>query len=276
MATDVDKLSVEELRDSRASWWSQEFDDFLWSSIADVLPGSVLDVGCGIGTLENHLAPRIPPGTKLIGVDIDVRRLGIAAAEASPAGSEASAAYVAGDGRSLPFRDATFSVSLVILTLQHVTDPGTVLSEMRRVTGPGGAVVAVEADNLGQRLYFPFPAPDVDLAMAAFWRRIASVCWPADIAIGPRLPDVFRIAGFASPRVKAHSVCSISWTEPGAFFERARVGIERIARQHHVDRTHECEALIEALGRVGAQNRDAFYAISTVPLFLVVARVPAR
>jgi protein-S-isoprenylcysteine O-methyltransferase Ste14 len=60
MHTNVDGLSIEELRDSRASWWSGEFDDFLSSAFADVLPARILDAGCGVGTFEEHFASRCP------------------------------------------------------------------------------------------------------------------------------------------------------------------------------------------------------------------------
>ena len=89
MRTDVDRLSVQELRESREAWWSTEFDDFLWSALVEVSIGPVLDVGCGTGTLAQRLMPRLPPGTKCVGVDVDVSRL--------VAASRGIASYAAAD-----------------------------------------------------------------------------------------------------------------------------------------------------------------------------------
>lgn len=273
MHTNVDGLSIEELRDSRASWWSGEFDDFLSSAFADVLPARILDAGCGVGTFEEHFASRCPSGTILVGLDIDLPRLQVALRDAGSTCPGVSVSYVAADGGALPFRDGTFRVASVILTLQHLSDPVRFLAEMRRVTEPGGMVVAVEADNLGQRLYLPHPSPDVDAALAAYWRRIRECCRPADIAIGPRLPDLFRAVGLPSPRVKAHVLANTSWVEPRVFAERTREAFRRIARKHGVDRSAECEALTDAIDRAAGRPQAAFYTISTVPLFLVTARV---
>jgi len=275
MHTDVDRLSVEELRNSRAAWWSAEFDDFLSSAVDHVLPGRLLDVGCGIGTFEHRFGPRSPSGTAIVGTDIDTRRLGVAAGQAMVLGSGVSISYVTADARLLPFADETFKVAMVILTLQHVAHPATVLSEMRRVTKPGGVVAAVEADNLAQRLYFPFPSPDVDTALAAYWGRIGESSQPANIAIGPRLPELFRMAGLASPELKTHMVARASWIDPKAFANKARASFQQIARRHGIGRTVECEALIAAIGRIGSSDQERFYAISTVPLFLVSASVLA-
>ncbi len=275
MRTNVDKLSVQGLRDSRAAWWSEEFNHFLSSAVEHALPGRLLDVGCGIGTFEHHFAPRSPSGTAIVGTDIDTERLAVAAGQTLVLGSGVSISYVTADGRLLPFADETFKVALVILTLQHVVRADTVLSEMRRVTQPGGVVAAVEADNLAQRLYFPFPAADVDAALAAFWVRIGNRSQPANIAIGPRLPELFRMAGLPSPELKTHMVARVSWIDPKTFADRARASFEQIARSHGIEGTVEREALCAAIGRIGSSDHEAFYTISTVPLFLVTGRVPA-
>jgi SAM-dependent methyltransferase len=271
-APNVDGLSIDELRDSRASWWTAEFDDFLWPSLAAVVPAGILDVGCGIGTFARHLAPRCPPGTVLVGVDVDLGRLDVARREAS--GQAASgASYCAADGRRLPFAGATFGATATILTLQHLADPVEVLGEMRRVTRPGGVVMAVEADNLGQRLYFPAPAPGVDAALQAFWRRMQESPQAPDLAVGPRLPALFHAAGLPSPRISGYLVANATWADPGLFVKRARTAFQRIAGMHGLDGCRECGTLADAIQQAVENAPEPFYTIATVPLFLAVARM---
>ena len=276
MRTDVDHLSIDELRRSREAWWSAEFDDFLWSAFPQASPTRILDVGCGIGTFEQHLASRFAPGTAVAGVDIDERRVRAAASSSSRIAEGSILTYAVGDALHLPFRDGWFGASVVILTLQHVPDPVRVLSEMRRVTAPDGVVIAVEADNTDQRLHVPQASAALDAAFAAYWRRIQASCRPTDIAIGPRLPHLFGQIGLSSPSVRGYLVALTTRVEPAAFVEQARVRFREVARRHGVEESPECQALIEIVEGLAASGSPGFYTIATVPLFLAAARVPRR
>jgi hypothetical protein len=144
---------------------------------------------------------------------------------------------------------------------------------MRRVTGRGGIVAAVEPDNTGQRLYLPYPSVSLDRAVATFWRRIQESHKPADIAIGPRLPQLFRQAHLPRPSVKGFLLTHTSWTEPSSFVEQAESRFQHVARKYGVQESRECRALLEAVRAQGMQSAVSFYTIATVPLFLVVAHV---
>jgi SAM-dependent methyltransferase len=265
MRTDVDHLSAQELRESREAWWSTEFDDFLWAVFAHLSTGPVLDVGCGVGTLAQRLSSRLPPRTRCVGVDVDFARV--------VAASRGVASYAAADGLCLPFCSGSFQASVVILTLQHVSEPVRVLSEMRRVTGRGGIVAAVEPDNADQRLYFPYPSGSVDRAIAAFWRCIQESHKSADIAIGPRLPHLFLQANLPRPSVKGFLLTHTSWVEPSEFIEQAKSRFQNVARKYGVQESSECQALLEAIQAQGMQSSVPFYTLAAVPLFLVVAHV---
>ncbi len=54
--------------------------------------------------------------------------------------------YVVGDVNAMSFPDDSFDGSRVERVLQYVDDPHAALSEMVRVTMPGGHVVASELD----------------------------------------------------------------------------------------------------------------------------------
>jgi demethylmenaquinone methyltransferase / 2-methoxy-6-polyprenyl-1,4-benzoquinol methylase len=52
--------------------------------------------------------------------------------------------FVAGDALRLPFRDGAFDAVTISFGLRNVADPGAGLSEMLRVTRPGGRLVVCE------------------------------------------------------------------------------------------------------------------------------------
>ena len=52
--------------------------------------------------------------------------------------------FVAGDGMALPFQDETFDAVSISFGLRNIADPLLGLTEMRRVTRPGGRLVVCE------------------------------------------------------------------------------------------------------------------------------------
>jgi len=123
-------------------------------------PGlSLLDVGCGPGTITVEFAERLDPG-KVIGLD--------AAAEVIAKASEFEApnlSFFVGDAYALPFDDDSFDIVHAHQTLQHVADPVAVLREMRRVVKPGGVVAARDVDYAGTIWYPELPGLDL-------WMRV--------------------------------------------------------------------------------------------------------
>ncbi len=98
---------------------------------------NLLDVGCGTGTTDRHLAPRV---RTLHGVDISEEML----AKAKHNIPKANFAWY--DGEKLPYDDETFDVVVAICVLHHVpvSKRFKVVSEMVRVTRPGGVVAVFE------------------------------------------------------------------------------------------------------------------------------------
>lgn len=100
---------------------------------------AVLDVGCGTGALAFALAPNV---AEVVGLDVDSEYL-----EAARAGAPANVSFVEGDATALPFSYAQFDVAACARLLHHVRRPELVVSELARVTRPGGRVFVV--DQLG-------------------------------------------------------------------------------------------------------------------------------
>lgn len=95
----------------------------------------VLDVGCGAKPYESLLAPF---AASYVGVDpVDNPR-----------------AELKGFVEDLPVEDASFEVVLCNQVLEHCDDPARAVAELRRVTAPGGRVLA---STHGVMAYHPSP-----------------------------------------------------------------------------------------------------------------------
>ena len=102
-------------------------------------PGlSVLDFGCGPGTLSVGLARAVEPG-EFQGVDIEKTQIDMARA-AAEAGGHGNASFRVADATDLPFDDNTFDVAHCHAVLNHVPDTDAVLAEVKRVLKPGGII----------------------------------------------------------------------------------------------------------------------------------------
>ncbi|QNE73826.1 methyltransferase domain-containing protein [Streptomyces finlayi] len=113
--------------------------------IGGLRPGmTVLDVGCGPGTITADLAALVAPGL-VTAVDITEDILGPAAEVIAERGLE-NVEFATADVHSLDFPDDSFDVVHAHQVLQHVGDPVRALSEMRRVCRPGGIVAARDSD----------------------------------------------------------------------------------------------------------------------------------
>jgi SAM-dependent methyltransferase len=120
---------------------------------------SLLDIGCGPGTITADLAARVAPG-HVVAVDQSADVLDVARAEVERR-NLSNVSFATADVHRLDFRDDAFDVVHAHQVLQHVEDPVQALREMRRVCRPGGVVAARDADYAGF-IWFPrLPALDL-------------------------------------------------------------------------------------------------------------------
>ena len=165
-------------------------------------PGlSLLDVGCGPGTITGDLAARVTPGP-VIGIDTSDEVLAEARSATLRPGVD-NLSFEVGSVFDLPFATDTFDVVHAHQVLQHVGDPVAALVEMRRVCRPGGVVAVRDGDYPGFR-HFP-DDPDLDRAIAAYGEltRRNGANWYA----GRRLLAWVHAAGFTSVVPSASSWC---------------------------------------------------------------------
>ncbi|QLL06856.1 class I SAM-dependent methyltransferase [Mycobacterium vicinigordonae] len=108
---------------------------------------SLLDIGCGPGTITADFATRIAPGS-VTAVEQTDDALSLARAEMESRGLR-NVAFLTSDVHALDLPDDTFDVVHAHQVLQHVADPVQALREMKRVCAPGGIVAARDADYAG-------------------------------------------------------------------------------------------------------------------------------
>ena len=225
---------------------------------------SVLDVGCGPGTITADLALLVAPG-EVIGLDAAADVVGQAEAHGRSLGLS-NVRFEVGDLYDLPYPDESFDVIHLHQVLQHVADPAGALIALRRVLAPGGVLAARDSD------YAAFTWWPVDPLLDR-WRAVYFAVTERnghDAAIGPRLPAHARAAGFSEV-----TVSSSTWTyaDPearswwgGLWADRVRYS--RLAEQavaYGFSDERELEQIAAAFGR-WAESPDAVWVVPHVEI----------
>jgi ubiquinone/menaquinone biosynthesis C-methylase UbiE len=113
--------------------------------LARLRPGeSLLDVGCGTGSLAIAAKRHVGQTGVVKGIDASPEMLARAEKKAKRAGSDVT--FQQGLAQSLPYVDAQFDVVLTTVMLHHLSRQARerCAHEIRRVLKPGGRVVAVD------------------------------------------------------------------------------------------------------------------------------------
>lgn len=153
-------------------------------------PGlSLLDVGCGPGTLTVDLAKAVAPG-RVVGVDATDEVLAIAREHAAQ--ESIGVEFLHANAYELPFDDNTFDIVHVHQLLQHLSEPLAAIRELQRVTKPGGIIAARESDYSAMAW---FPEREGLTEWNILYREVTSAYgFQADA--GRRLLSWFVDAGF--------------------------------------------------------------------------------
>ena len=166
-------------------------------------PGqSVLDVGCGPGTITADLALLVAPG-EVVGMDASAEVVAQAAGAAGSGLGLSNLRFEVGDLFALEYPDASFDVVHLHQVLQHLGDPVGALVALRRVLALGGVLAARDSDYSAFTWAPADPLLDrwLELYLAVTDRNGHDAC------IGPRLMGLALEAGFGSVEVS-----SSTWT----------------------------------------------------------------
>ena len=228
--------------------------------LAHLAPGgSLLDVGCGPGTITSDLAGRVRPG-RVVGVDRSSAVVE-AAASAYPPADHPNLLFKVGDVYALEFDDESFDVVFAHQVLQHLTDPVAALREMGRVVRAGGLLAVRDADY-GAFTWFPAD-PVLDEWLEVYHRVTRENGAEADG--GRHLPRLAREAGFSDL-----TITSSNWTYATAG-ERAWWGGLWAERVEQSDFDRQAVEYGVATASQLAQFAEAFRRWATSPdgLFIV-------
>lgn len=154
-------------------------------------PGmTLLDVGCGEGTITVGLAEIVAPGD-VIGMDIASGTLQRARKLAAGRGL-ANIRFEEGSIYELPFPADSFDAVFSHALFEHLTDKPKAIDEILRVLKPGG-IVGLKASDIGALICEP-----EDPLVAQFWMLFVRIRdeMGGDSQAGRRFCGLLRRAGF--------------------------------------------------------------------------------
>ena len=176
--------------------WTAQLRSYLFNKAGLSSARQVLEVGCGTGALLADF----PLKNGVFGLDVSHPALAQAVLHAP------AAHLTCGDGARLPFPGAVFDLVFCHYLLLWVADPQQVVSELCRVTRPGGAVLALAEPDYGGRIDYPLELAELGVRQARALRAQG-----ADPLLGRKLAGIFHAAGL---RQVETGILGAEWKDP--------------------------------------------------------------
>jgi len=158
---------------------------------------SVLDCGCGPGTITLGIAERVAP-SPVLGVDFEASQIEQAVAIAASL-NLGNVAFETADAYKLSFQGGTFDRVFSHAVMEHLSDPVRALREFHRVLKRGG-VIGICSPDWGGFVLAP-PSAELSDAIEAYTRLQSRN--GGDVNVGRKLGMHLALAGFDEVRLSA-------------------------------------------------------------------------
>jgi demethylmenaquinone methyltransferase/2-methoxy-6-polyprenyl-1,4-benzoquinol methylase len=172
--------------------------------------GPILDLCTGTGDLALAYDKAVRGRSTIIGADFCHEMLVRAVDKTQRRGAAGRIRYLEADAQQLPFADNQFQLTTAAFGLRNVTNTDRGLSEMVRVTRPGGRVAILEFSQprhwlFGRmyRFYFRHILPCVGQTISRS-KDNAYRYLPASVQ---EFPDGAALAD----RLRGHGLCEVAW-----------------------------------------------------------------
>ncbi len=234
--------------------WTADIRAYLLKKAGSEVNHNLLEVGSGTGALLTCLAQE--GDYQLTGIDIDPHSLRFSQGQHIPA------CLAQADGYHLPFADHTFRVTLCHYLLLWIAQPCQILQEMRRVTHPGGSVIALAEPDHPSRIDFPPPLDELGKLQTRALQNQG-----AHVDVGRRLGQLFHQIGLQNIEV---GILGALWTK-NVWEDSDEVEWMALQKDLSSQLTAEKLAEFKAIDLHARHNRErilfipTFYAIGTVP-----------
>ncbi len=121
------------------------------------LDGWILDIATGTADLAIEIIHQDTHRKKVLGIDFSRHMIKRAYKKLQKKGLSNSISLSLGDALALPFREDTFSATIIAFGLRNIFDKDLAISEMKRVTRKEGKVVILEftlpSNGLMKKIY---------------------------------------------------------------------------------------------------------------------------
>lgn len=169
---------------------------------AYLAPGlSVLDCGCGPGTITLGISERVAPGA-VMGVDFGASQIERATRTALGVG-RSNVVFQTADCYALPFEDASFDRVFSHALMEHLSDPVRALAECYRVLKSNG-IIGVCSPDWGGFMLSP-TSRELTRAIEAYTSLQSKN--GGNVGVGRQLGTLLTKSGFKNVQMSARYEC---------------------------------------------------------------------
>ena len=194
-----------ELASTKVLYHNDDYFEFLVQRVWKFTePMRIVDFGCGFGYMGLKLLPLLPFGCKYVGID----KAGKLLEKGKELFAEAPFDYefIESDIREVPLEDDSFDLAISRAVLMHTPEPERAVSEMVRLVGGGGMVIACEGNrNAHTAAFYIHETEEQETTPLDFFQQMNKGIREQvgiDYNIGYKLPVLFKKAGLINVQAR--------------------------------------------------------------------------